>query len=270
MNNEFMFQACFLAFKKVASQPNHKSYLADNQVFYRYILDGYLAFQYLAIRRLTDSSKNGNKKTGVTSLVRLFNEMKNQLITRKAFVSVDDLPYDYSDLLAKEKHDQLAKMMQMPNGGWLDESGPGAQSAKRHKMFDRLSGVSEQNRGAEDTVSQAYWDECQKLLEDPSIIHIKNVVNKYLAHAADEESEDTLELDDKKFSMGNIHRAQLSLITLVQKLTLDFYDYQFAMVPVWGKEQMVYNFSKPYVPEGIETEILEELDSMLEKQLSSL
>lgn len=272
MNNEFMFQALLLAGKKMAIQSHFHSFLAANRPLYRYLLDGYLSFQYLAIRRLIDMNplKDPQNKKGVSSISRLLSNMKENtlFITREAFVCVDGLPYDYGALLEQERTEQIEKMMQQQEKAvWSEEIGIGGKSAHRHIMFDRLSGVTRyQDRKPKDMVSQIYWQTCDDLLNDPVFKQIKNFVDKYLAHAADEPSQSTLEANDKLISMDRIHKAQQRLISLVQQLTLDFYDRRYAMVPIFGEGALLYNFSQPFVSESIAGEVYQEIQEMMKKQ----
>ena len=114
MNNEFVFQALSMAREKSSRQPDFHSFLSANEALYRYIREGYLGFQYLAIRRLIDPSSKDPKK-GVTSIKRLIEDMKQHenLITRESFVCVDGLPYDFEQILAQEQADELARIMEI-------------------------------------------------------------------------------------------------------------------------------------------------------------
>jgi hypothetical protein len=276
MNNEFMFQALFLAGRKAAAQPDFHSYLSANSPLYRYLLDGYLSFQYTAIRRLTDHYdrlKDKNQVKGVVSLSRLINDMEEHsvCITREVFVCVDGLPYDYTESLKKEHEEAIAVNLEHPNGGvWLGATGVGAKSAQRHSVFDRLSGVSEDHRQPTDTITLDYWQQYRDALTEPELSRIKNFVDKFLAHAADESSRATLGEEDKGQSMQRIHNAQRCLIDLVQRLTLDFYDTQLEIVPTDGEAQLLYNFDKPFVSAQIAEETYQELHQKVKERLSSL
>ncbi len=270
MNNEFMFRALFLAGKKVSGQPDYNTYLAANAPLYRHLLQGYLGFQYLAIRRLTDKGSRAPGK-GVTSLWRLLSDMKDneELITRKAFVCAVGLPYDFEALLEEERALLRSRMMKEKDGIIWGESGLGAKSAERHLMFDRLSRVVESDRKPDDRVAPEFWQECEILLEQPALKQIKNFVDKFLAHAADEHSQATLEEEDKLLSQSRIHAVQESLITLIHRLTLGFYGEHYAMIPVFSAGQILYNFSQPFAPEAIAREVYEELQAMIQKGYSS-
>ena len=75
---------------------------------------------------------------------------------------------------------------------------------------------------------------------------------------------------DKLISMERIHVAQKMLLGLIQKLTFDFYYKRYAMVPVYGEEQILFNFSKPFASENIAKEVDKELRDMMNQQISLL
>ena len=95
------------------------------------LIEGHIAIQVLAIRRLMDKAKD------VISLWRLLEDLKKYigLFTRENFVAYDGLPYDYE---ATERRVIAAHI----NKGqfWSAKSGPEAYSPSRraHEMFDRL------------------------------------------------------------------------------------------------------------------------------------
>lgn len=274
MNNEFIFQALFLAGRRAALQPDFSSFLAANRPLYRYLLDGYLSYQYLAIRRLTDptSKRDDELLRGVMSVRRLLDDMKQHAasITREAFVCVNGLPYAYEALLVREKEAWLARVMESPGPVWGGEGGAGAQSAHRHLMFDHLSGVLPEQRKPTDTVSPTYWKRCRKMLNEPDLTRIRRFVNKYIAHPADVPSLATLDEEDKKLSMKRIHNAQGVLIALVQQLTSDFYYAKLPMISVYGEAELVHNFSQPFVSEEIAREVYKEIQQRVQERLSGL
>jgi hypothetical protein len=275
MNNEFMFQALFLSGKKAAAQPDFHSYLAANAPLYRYLLDGYLSSQYLAIRRLIDHydpMMDRKQIKGVASLKRLIDDMyaHSSLITREAFVCVNGLPYEYTKVLEREKEALPAILLHPEGGVWLEEPDISVKSLQRHRVFDRLSGVAEDNRQPINTIAPDYWQQCHDALNEPELSQIKNYADKYLAHAADEPSIATLGEADKEQPMQRIHNAQQCLIELVQRLTFDFYGTHFAMAPTNGEAQLLYNFAKPFVSAEIAAETYEELRQKMQDRILAL
>lgn len=273
MNNEFMFQALSLAGKKAASHPDFLSFFAANGPLNRYLTDGYFGFQYLAIRRLTDITRPSDEERlrGVASIRRLLDDMQanSPIITREAFVCFDGAPYDYGDILAREEEEWLAKVREAERGVW-GGSTDAQHSAQRHVVFDRLSGVSPNSRQPVDCISREYWTRCREALSKPELASIKNFVDKFLAHAADEDSLGTIDDQDKVLSREKIHKAQQSLIGLVQQLTSDFYTTTFAMVPTHAEEKLIFNFSKPFVSADIEGEVYQALQQQKEEMLKTM
>jgi hypothetical protein len=273
MNNEFMFQALYLTGREAANQPDFHSYLAANGVLYRYLLNGYLSFQYLAIRRLIESSpKDAEKKfRGVISIRRLLDDMKNNsiFITRETFVCVDGLPYDYSEELQREEDEALAADCEYSIwAGWQKEPGIGTKSKQRHRIFDRLSGIDEDYRQPTDSIAPDYWQQFYTELGETKLRRIKNYVDKYLAHAADPESIATLDDEDKNQSIQYIQSVQNCLFGIVQRLTFDFYGASYAMAPTDGENQLLYNFSKPFVSAEVVAQTNKELQQKIRDRLA--
>lgn len=273
MNNEFMFQALFLAGNKATSQANFHDYLAANTPLYKHLLEGYLSFQYLAIRRLTEKITLNHERQfrGVISIVRLLDDMEKHtaVITREAFVCVKDLPYNYREVLELEKAEAMAKMQHQVEGRiWLEKPSIGAESLQRHITFDRLSGTTEDKRQPTDIIMLDYWQQYRRALKESGLDQVKKYVDKYLAHAADEPSLTKLDDEDKKQSMHHIHKTQRCLITQLQRLTTDFYGTQLAMLPTDGEAQLLYNFDKPFVSKEVVTKTREELYQKIKDYLS--
>ena len=97
----------------------------NNPLIIEAVINGHLAMQVLAIRRLTDTTKK------VLSLSNLLKDIRShrELLTRENYVAFDGLPYDYA--LVEEEH--------LRTRG----TGPHAfEPARRaHEQFDRLCGV---------------------------------------------------------------------------------------------------------------------------------
>ena len=91
------------------------------------LIDGHVATQVLAIRRLMDNDN--------ISLRRLVKDIRRNfgLFTRENFICFDGLPYDYE---AVQQKDMMARL---GNGAfWSETSGPGAYSTSpmAHEQFD--------------------------------------------------------------------------------------------------------------------------------------
>jgi len=266
-----MFQALQLAGEKTASHREFQSFLAANLPLYRYLLEGYLGFQYLAIRRLTDAtSKNDEEKLrGTVSIHRLLFDMAahSEYITREIFVSFDGLPYEYEEILAQNEEEWLDKIIQ-EGSAWSEEPAA-ARAAQRHEMFDQLSGVPRESRKRKDLINKDFWKDCKKALNKPELTSIKYFTNKFLAHAADEASIGTLRDQDKMWSIEKIHEAQKILRKSITQLSMYFFDIELLITPVYGKDELTFNFSKPFIPEEIETEVHQELQRQMDDFIQS-
>src|ERR1700730_9061572 len=100
----------------------------NNSLLAEALLDGHVATQVLAIRRLMD---DGN--SGIISLRRLVKDLRRNfaLLTRENYVCFDGLPYDYEAVPQKE-------MMAHAGKGffWGETSGPGAHGTTIERWLD--------------------------------------------------------------------------------------------------------------------------------------
>src|SRR5580704_9962598 len=102
---------------------NDESNALSNTLLGQALIDGHVATQVLAIRRLMDA---GN--SDIISLRRLVKDLKRNfgLITRENFVCFDGLPYDYEAVQHKEMMERVGK-----GAFWGETSGPGAHGISR-------------------------------------------------------------------------------------------------------------------------------------------
>lgn len=269
-NNEFSFQALNLVGEKTVAQTNISDFLAHNRAVSKFIIEGYLGFQYLAIRRLIDiNKKTDNSKKGVKSIRRLLDDMKAHadLITREVFVCYDGLPYDYETEIKQQQEEWLAKLDIIEGSGVWSKSSNEDISMGRHSIFDRLSGANPGNRKRTDSIRQIYWEDLDKELTTPEINNIKNFTDKFIAHAADDDSVGTLEHEDKIYSIQKIRAAQDSLTKVFKQLTSDFWNSSLAMTPTYSASDLVVNFSKPFAPPEIITEVKEQIKTRMNSLL---
>jgi hypothetical protein len=120
------------------------------------LINGHVATQVLAIRRLMDNNRNN------ISVRRLISDIRSNyaLFTRENYVCHDGLPYDYESVMQ-------AEISQHANKGpfWGSTSGPQAwcTSQMAHQQFDRLSGITPKNRTREDRLPRALLDRIKGL-----------------------------------------------------------------------------------------------------------
>jgi hypothetical protein len=147
----------------------------NNTLIVEAVLNGHVAMQVLAIRRLTDTTKR------VLSLSKLLQDIRShrELLTRENYVAFDGLPYDYQ--VVEEEHFRTRGTGLM----WLDTTGPGAfGSARRaHEQFDRLSGVSPDRRKRDDRIPAKLIDTIEQWITDCGAKEIADWSHSYLAHA---------------------------------------------------------------------------------------
>lgn len=147
----------------------------NNSLIIEAVLNGHVAMQVLAIRRLTDTTKN------VISLSKLLRDIRNhrELLTRENYVAFDGLPYDYE--VVEEEHIRTRGSGVM----WLHTTGPRAfGSARRvHEQFDRLCDVSPDRRNRDDRIPAKLINTIERWITDCGAKEIADWSHSYLAHA---------------------------------------------------------------------------------------
>jgi len=154
----------------------------NNSLLAEALLDGHVATQVLAIRRLMD---DGN--SDVISLRRLVKDLKRNwhLFTRENYVCFDGLPYDYEAVQRKDMLKRIGKGF-----FWGETSGPGAYGTSRmaHEQFDRLARIDPATRNREDRLPASLLTTIEKWLHDSRAEELKEWSHAYLAHAGGPEA----------------------------------------------------------------------------------
>ncbi len=147
----------------------------NNSLIIEAVLNGHVAMQVLAIRRLTDTTRN------VLSLSKLLQDIRKhrKLLTRENYVAFDGLPYHYEKV--EEDHFRTRRS----GVTWLDTTGPGAfaPAQRAHEQFDRLSGVSPDRRSRDDRIPARLIDTIERWITDCGAKEIADWSHSYLAHA---------------------------------------------------------------------------------------
>jgi hypothetical protein len=162
---------------------NNENNGLNNSLIAEALLNGHVATQVLAIRRLID----GRKKKDTVSLRRLVNDLRHNfcLFTRENYVCFDGLRYDYQDV-------QLKEMMERAGKGafWGETSGPGAHITSRmaHQQFDKLAGIDPAKRSREDRLPTYLLRTIEKWLDDSGADDLAEWSHAYLAHAGGPEA----------------------------------------------------------------------------------
>ena len=149
----------------------------NNVLLTEALVEGHVAGQLLAIRRLMDDS---NKD--VISLRRLVKDVRRNfhLFTRENYVCFDGSPYDYKAVLQQELIEHAGERF-----FWGDTSGPRAHGTSQlaHQQFDRLSGISPSNRTREDRLPASLLRAIEGWLDASGADGLAKWSHAYLAHA---------------------------------------------------------------------------------------
>jgi hypothetical protein len=149
---------------------------------------GFVSAQVMEIRRLTDRPKD-KKKNGVFSLYRLIQDIEANihLLTKENYVCHDGLPFDPDAELKHLPAHALTKG-EATTAMFQPVEGPEAWSKSRivHSSFDKLSGSNQLTRTRAELVDIQVL---KRLRSSLSICDdIRKYADKFIAHAADEES----------------------------------------------------------------------------------
>jgi hypothetical protein len=144
------------------------------------LIDGHVAAQVLAIRRLTERTPKER-----LSLRRLVGDLKKHidLFTRENWVCYNGLPYDYQAARAARFLENAGKHGQggvwVPRGGHQDD----AASERLHNMFDKLAGIEPTTRRPEDRLPLRLLTTVETWLDDSGADDLAKWASTYLAHA---------------------------------------------------------------------------------------
>lgn len=148
-----------------------------NSLLSEALLEGHLATQVLAIRRLMDNRKDGN-----ISLVRLLKDLKRNfaLLTRENYVCFDGLPYDYQAVQQRiwATHTGSAIL-------WGATSGPNAYATSEmaHKQFDKLAGINPESRSRQDRLPTSLLLTIENWTKITDLDDLVKWSHVFLAHA---------------------------------------------------------------------------------------
>jgi hypothetical protein len=146
-----------------------------------------------------------------------------------------------------------------------------AQHAKwRHEKFDAITGISPNLRQRGDLIPLNYWDSLESGFEADVIRNIKNYVDKYLAHAADDLSIASLVQDDMVLSIEKIKKCQDILFSILRKTQLDLWDSSLVLTPTFSSTFFTFNLDKPFAPESIVNEVSEVINNRIDNLLNGM
>jgi hypothetical protein len=154
----------------------------NNHLMAEALLNGHVATQVLAIRRLVD-----DRNSDIISLRRLVKDLRRNfdLFTRENYVCFDGLPYDYEAVQQKEMIERAGK-----GAFWVETSGPSAHGTSRmaHRQFDTLAGIDPAKRSREDRLPTSLLTTIEKWLDDSGADDLAKWSHAYLAHAGGPEA----------------------------------------------------------------------------------
>lgn len=161
----------------------------NNQLMMEALLNGHVATQVLAIRRLMDRGSGG-----IISLRRLVKDLKRNfaLFTRENYVCYDGLPYDYLAVRHARFEKNAGKWGQ--GGIWVPTEGPEGDrtSEMAHRQFDKLAGIEPAKRSREDRLPVSLIRTIEKWLDDSGADDLADWSHAYLAHAGDPQSREKI------------------------------------------------------------------------------
>jgi hypothetical protein len=186
---------------------------ALNSPIARFIDQGYVATQALAIRRLTETNTSKKPDRQVISLRMLVEDIAAHrgMITREMYVCHDGLPFDYGPARERFYRDIAAK--EAGWSGFLPTHGPEAYdtSVMAHAEFDRLSGVSPDARARADLIHPSVFDRLRAHIDGSGHAAFKTFADKYIAHAGDERSRLLADEAKKTFTFDRLAACQRAI-----------------------------------------------------------
>jgi hypothetical protein len=143
----------------------------NNSLLAEALLDGHVATQVLAIRRLMDNHN--------ISLRRLVKDLRHNftLFTRENYVCFDGLPYDYEAVQQKAHW----------KSGFIGSDNAHDISRNAHDLFDKLTGIDPAKRSREDRLPMSLLTTIERWLAESGACELAKWSNAYLAHAGDPE-----------------------------------------------------------------------------------
>ena len=151
-----------------------------NSLLAEQLINGHVATQVLAIRRLVDTSRS------TISLRRLIVEIRSnwRLFTRENYVCFDGLPYNYEAAMQRELAAHAGEA-----SWWSATTGPDGwgMSERAHHQFDELAGIEPNKRSREDRLPWALLDKIEGWLDSSGADELAGWGHAYLAHAGNVE-----------------------------------------------------------------------------------
>jgi hypothetical protein len=179
-----------------------------------------------------------------------------RLITREMFVCHDGLPFDPA-AAARDYHFRNPPV----NGDftWLPSSGPEAfaVASRAHDAFDQVAETEGSARTRGDLISEQVLEAIAALLDGPEVNLCRDIRNKFVAHAADAVSRQTVNRQAFGITLGQIEKAQRAVVKAHHRVLIDvFWDGSGGPVPTPQFDQF-RDLDRVFVP----TDKMQELRS---------
>ena len=175
-----------------------------NATLHQFIEDGFFVGNSIAIRRLLDRSP-GSGPRGVNSLYGLIRDIKDQvhLLTRANMLAARGLEYDFEPIKDRAFDEARSKS----SGGYFVAPNGWFEAEFWHKAMDRLCGVTEDRRSPWDTPDQRRLESLLTELEERGR-SVEEWANKFVVHAASQESRQTLNRGEQSMSLSALWLAE--------------------------------------------------------------
>lgn len=240
---------------------------ALNGMMAGFIDKGYVAAQVLAIRRLTESEAR-SAKWQIISLRRLVDDIKKNsaIITREIYICHDGQLFDYDAVEQGQMKEIITKKNNVNGAYWQPAEGPKASSRRMHEAFDKLSGVTAENRSRDDKICEQALNLLDEELKESGYKDIIEYGNKFIAHAADDYSRSTLLENQTGLTLKRLehcHQKLCGVARLIYGQILWESNSILIPVPQYGHLNLL---DKPWVP----AEKLPELYDFWNKHVQSV
>lgn len=228
---------------------------ATNGMLGRFIDQGYVSTQVLAIRRLVEVPKPSKKRPAdIISLPRLLEDIRayRPNLTRELFVSYDGLPYEWEAVRDKW---YAENPISGEGSGYLRLPSTGADAfdmaRRQHETFDWLSDTPVGQRNRNDVISEWVFDRLDAALNDESITQIVALSHKFLAHAADGPSRSAASLQELGLTLEMVASAHKAITLVAQAVSILLVDgsSHLGTVPTAQFNQFA-GLEHPYVTSG--------------------
>lgn len=232
-----------------------------NLQLHAFIDRNYFQVQSAAIRRIVDDSFDMHGSRGVYSLPAIIKDLKRnrEKLNRETYLTLRGLPYDYSEIQAKE-HEFFLSHASNQNLFTIPQELNWQRIEGAHRVFDRLSYVEPEKRSPEDLIDEEVFSCLEKRLEecDPLL----ELVNKFIAHSATPESRSGIDVFRIKGS--EVWRLQKILYEIANFLGTVLFSVD--TVPIPDLSYSVYsNWDKPLYLED-EEHVVYEIFEKFEKE----